>query len=50
MGGLAVFPSLSVFEPIFPEGELLGRVNVGKIDIKARPDSKAQLAPTKMPL
>ena len=41
MGGLAVFPSLSVFEPIFPVGELLGRVNVGKIDIKARPDSES---------
>lgn len=31
-----------LFQPEFPEAELLGRVNVGKVEIKARPDADSQ--------
>lgn len=33
-----------IFQLEFPEGELLGRVNVGKVEIKARPDTDSQTA------
>ena len=32
----------SLYEPEFPEAELLGRVNTGKVELKARPDADSQ--------
>lgn len=31
-----------LFQPVFPEAELLGRVNTGKVEVKARPDADSQ--------
>jgi len=40
LGGLAFRPwNRNSFQPEFPEAELLGRVNAGKVDIKERPDA-----------
>jgi len=43
MGSLVFRPVVqSIALPEFPQGELLGRVNAGKVEVKARPDEDSQ--------
>ena len=43
IGALGLRPWTRLFElPEFPDAERLGRVTVGKVDIKARPDYDSQ--------
>jgi len=39
LGGLAFRPWMAAAATDFPAGELLGRVNVGKVELKAHPDA-----------
>lgn len=40
LGGVVLKPLSSLFQPSdFPQGERLGRVNVGKVELKNRPDA-----------
>ena len=41
LGGLAFHPLNSALLPEFPQSERLGRITVGKMDIKARPDANS---------
>jgi lipoprotein-anchoring transpeptidase ErfK/SrfK len=43
LGGLALRPFGGLFAlPDFPQGDRLGRVNAGKVELKARPDADSQ--------